>query len=117
MRHVRIVGDDLHSFLTRNQIGLIFIKGSLITMKVTVKIFKEITSWSLHSVIILPCFPGYTFSSFDVSFSYQIECAILSSPGRAVCESIVTCVGSERHVTNTTTLNMVITSVLFVNYT
>jgi hypothetical protein len=111
------VGAELYSFLTLNRIGLNFIIGSLITMKLIVKIFKEITSWSLHSVIILPCCPGYTFSTFDVSFSYQIERAILSSPGRAVCESIVTCVGSERHATNTATLNMVITSVLFLNYT
>jgi len=113
--------------------------------------FKEITSWSLHFVIILRCYPEYTFSPFDVKFSYQIECAILSSAGRSVCVPSITFLRSDNlfsspwdsplfveldllfpvhipiprqlvsshdlhdHLTNTRTLNIFITSVLFVN--
>jgi hypothetical protein len=63
--------------------------GSLITMNLIVKMFKEIPSCSLYFVIILPCNPGYTMSNFHVSFPDQIECAILSSPGRVVCATCI----------------------------
>ena len=69
-----------------------------------------------HFVIILPCYPGYTLSALHVTFSDQTKCAILSSPVRAVYVPSITCQGWKRHVTNTTTLKVVITSVLFVNY-
>ena len=97
--------------------SLNFIMGSFITMHLIVKVFKVITSWNFQFVVILPCYPEYTFSPFDVRFSYQIECAILSSPGRAVCVPSIIWHGWKRHVTNTTTLKIVITYVLFVNYT
>jgi hypothetical protein len=52
-----------------------------------------------------------------VNFSDQSKCVILFCSVRAVFAPSITCHGWKRHVTNTTTLKSVITSVLFVNYT
>ena len=87
--------------------------GSLVTMHLIVKIFKQISYCNFHSVIILPCYPGYTVSTILVRFVFTI----LSSPGRAVCVPGVTCRCCERHMTNNTTFKIVNISMLFVNET
>jgi len=111
------VGAEPYWFLNRNRLGLIFIMGSLITMHPIVNIFIQRAYCSFHFGIILSCYPGHTMSTLLVSFSDQIECAILSCPGRAVFVPSVTCRGWKRHVTNNTTLKIIIISVLLFNYT
>ena len=77
----------------------------------------RICSWSLPFVIMLPCYPRCTMSTFLVSFSEQFECAILSSPVRAEYVHSITCHVWKIHVTNTTTFKIFIISVLSVNCT